>query len=285
MPNNNTPNNEWEKQYQREYRRIVQAINRQKKLGYFVPEEIKPVAPTKKKTVTQHDVETLIQLTPKKIRKSSIYVDKETGESFEGLDVVNSHHKARPSKAKVGQTGTQKAQPKLPHIKETGERKRKKKQKQKTPQQDTPKQNVPETPTFSPPTPTAPPIENNLNKQIVDTISAMLSEWQPAPHWHASFLQRKTENYHKILSLWNEILDTEGEYEVAYRLESNATELIRLLERLLYSSDSTIEDDFNMGRFIELLIGRALTAVESDWYSEMAREAAMDSLRGENTLG
>ena len=113
----------------------------------------------------------------------------------------------------------------------------------------------------------------------------MLSEWNPAPYWHASFLQRKTENYHKIRALWNETLETEGEYEVGYRLEQNASEFMRLIERLLYASDSSVEDDFNMGRFIELLIGRPLTAFESDAYTEMARESAMDSLRGENSIG
>ena len=269
MPKNNTPMSEWEYQYQREYNRIIQAINRQKKLGYFVPEEIIPLKPSSVKNVTPEQVEKLIEITPQKIRKSSIYIDKETGEAFKGLDVVNSHHKAKPSEAKIRQSNALNTEPQTTtHSKHI-----------------TPKQTTQPTESFTPPEPSTAPKDHALNTQIVDTINRMLSEWQPAPYWHTSFLQRKVENYHKISTLWEETLETEGEYEVAYRLESNATEIIRLLERLLYSSDSTIEDDFNMGRFIELLIGRSLTAVESDAYSELAREAAMDSLRGENSLG
>ena len=108
MSNKNTPMSEWEDQYKREYNRIIQAINRQKKLGYFVPEEVHPIKPSKKKTITPEDVERLIEITPKKIRKSSIYIDKETGEGFQGLDVVKSHHVAKPSKAKISEPTTPK---------------------------------------------------------------------------------------------------------------------------------------------------------------------------------
>lgn len=269
MPNSNTPKNELEQQYEREYRRIIQAANRQRKLGYYIPPAVLPIKPSKVKNITPQDVERMIELTPQKIRKSSIFIDTESGEAFEGLDVVNSNHKAKPSTAKVRENSTEKInspKPKNPkqYTSPTTTQKTKSKKKRKE---------------------NAPPKENNLNMQIVDTINNMLDNWTPAPYWHASFLQRKTENYHKIQALWRETLETEGEYEVAYRLENNATELLRLLERLLYSSDSTVEDDFNLGRFVELLIGRALTAIESDAYNESAREAAIEALRGENSVG
>lgn len=262
MKDNYTPKSEWEQQYEREYKRITQAIRRQTKLGYYVPKEVKPTPPSKVKTFSQSAVEDLIKITPKEIRKNSIWIDKENGEAFEGLDIVKSSHIAKPSKAKVS---THKKKRKK-QINEPTVRKRKRKNK------NTEKVS-------------APPKENNLNMQIIDTINRLLDEWQPAPYWHNTFLERKTVNYHRISTLWKEILSNEGEYEVAYRLESNATEFIRLVERLLYSSDSTVEDDFNMGRFIELLINRPLSAYESDMYTEMAREAAMDSLRGENSIG
>ena len=262
MSDNYTPKNEWEQQYEREYKRITQAIRRQEKLGYFVPEEVKPIPPSKVKVMSPTEVERLIKLTPKEIRKHSVWIDQDTGEAHQGLDIVNSHHKARPSTAKI----TERKAKKPKQIKEPVQRKSRKKKKKE-------------------PENTAPPKENNLNMQIIDTINRLLDEWQPAPYWHSTFLERKTVNYHRISTLWKEILLTEGEYEVAYRLESHATEFIRLVERLLYSSDSTVEDDFNMGRFIELLANRPLTAHESDMYTEMAREAAMDSLRGENSIG
>lgn len=262
MSDKYTPKSEWEQQYEREYKRITQAIRRQKKLGYYVPEDVKPVAPSKVKTFSQQDVENLIRLTPKEIRKKSAWIDKESGEVFYGLDVVKSRHTPKPSVAKVDGYRKKKTR----QISEPTKRKSRKKKITKDIE-------------------VAPPKENNLNRQIIDNISSLLDEWQPAPYWHASFLVRKTVTYHTISALWKEVLATEGEYEVAYRLEEHAQELLRIVERLLYSSDSSVEDDFNMGRFIELLIQRPLTSAESDMYSEMARESAMDSLRGENSIG
>lgn len=278
MSNKNTPNSALFQQYEREYKRIRQVIRRQKKLGYIVPEDLIPTSPSKVRTVTQSDVDSLIQLTPQAIRKKSTYVDAYTGEAFEGLDVVVSHHKAKPSEAKVKER-----KPKKPRqISPPTERKRKRKRKGESTQEKTSKRgrkNKKNEPEY------APPKENTLNTQIIDSINQLLSEFEAAPYWRGSFLERKYTNYHRISALWEETITAEGEYEVAFRLENNATEFMRIVERLLYASDSTIEDDFNMSRFVELLIGRALTADESDYYSEMAREAALDTLRGDNSIG
>lgn len=115
MPRNTNPKSKWYDQYAKEYRRITQAIRRQEKLGYFIPEEIKPVKPSEMTSIRKSDVQRLIKLTPKKIRKESVYVDTETGEAFPGLDIVKSHHKAKPSKAKSKSTASKKKRkPKKP---------------------------------------------------------------------------------------------------------------------------------------------------------------------------
>lgn len=106
MPKSNTPRSKWYDQYSKEYRRITQAIRRQEKLGYFIPDEVKPVKPSEMQTIRKADVDRLIRTTPKKIRKQSVYVDTDTGEAFPGLDVVKSNHKAKPSKAKTRSTKT-----------------------------------------------------------------------------------------------------------------------------------------------------------------------------------
>ena len=117
MPRNTNPKSKWYEQYAKEYRRITQAIRRQEKLGYFVPEEVKPVKPSEMSTIRKSDVQNLVKLTPEKIRKKSVFVDTDTGEAFPGLDIVKSHHKAKPSKAKPKST----------------KRKKKRKAKQPTP--------------------------------------------------------------------------------------------------------------------------------------------------------
>ena len=104
MPKNNTPKSKWYDQYSKEYRRITQAIRRQEKLGYFIPDKVKPVKPSEMQTIRKSDVDRLIRMTPKKIRKESVYVDTSTGEAFPGLDIVKSTHKAKPSKAKTRST-------------------------------------------------------------------------------------------------------------------------------------------------------------------------------------
>lgn len=136
MSKNYTPKNELELQYEREHKRILQAIRRQEKLGYIVPEDVRPKSPAKTKNITATEVENLIKLTPKEIRKKSVWVDQDTGEAFDELDVVNSHHKAKPSTAQV--SGVKIAEPKK--ITEPKQRKPRKKKKKKTPPKTTTQQ-------------------------------------------------------------------------------------------------------------------------------------------------
>ena len=116
MPRKNTHKSKWFEQYTKEYKRISQAIRRQEKIGYTIPDEIRPVKPSGMRNITKRDVQRLIRLTPQKIRKSSWYTDPQgAGETFYGLDVVKSHHKAKPSKAKTPALKTKKKRkPKKP---------------------------------------------------------------------------------------------------------------------------------------------------------------------------
>lgn len=68
------------KQYQHEYQRIMQAIRRQEAKGFFVPEELKPVQPSKAGYISQSTVEQLRGISPEVIRQSSIRTDPDTGE-------------------------------------------------------------------------------------------------------------------------------------------------------------------------------------------------------------
>lgn len=116
MTRKNTPRSKWIEQYTKEYKRISQAIRRQEKLGYTIPDEIRPVKPSEMPKIRKTDVQRLIRLTPQKIRKSSWYTDPQgTGETFYGLDVVKSHHKAKPSKEKTPiSKSKKKSKPKKP---------------------------------------------------------------------------------------------------------------------------------------------------------------------------
>ena len=116
MPKNINPKSKWYDQYAKEYRRITQAISRQEKLGYTVPDNVRPIKPSEMQNIRKSDVQKLINLTPQKIRKSSWYTEPDgMGETYFGLDVVKSHHKAKPSEAKSKQAKPKKkCKPKKP---------------------------------------------------------------------------------------------------------------------------------------------------------------------------
>lgn len=108
MSKSTTPKSKWYEQYEREYKRINQAIRRQQKLGYYVPEEVKPVKPSAMPKILKKDVDKLVRLTPKAIRKKSYWIDSDTGEAFLGLDIVKSNHKPKPSSAKTRKSSNKK---------------------------------------------------------------------------------------------------------------------------------------------------------------------------------
>lgn len=115
MPRKNTRASKWLEQYTKEYKRISQAIRRQEKLGYTIPDDIRPVKPSEMHNIRKIDVQRLMRLTPQKIRKSSWYTDPQGyGETIYGLD-VKSHRKAKPSKTKTPSSKTKKkSKPKKP---------------------------------------------------------------------------------------------------------------------------------------------------------------------------
>lgn len=253
MPNNDTPKSPIELQYEREYRRATQALRRQKKYGYTIPEEVLPIKPSKMKKVTPEDVANLERLTPKFIREHSYYIDTSTGEAVYGLDVVKSHHKAKPSKAT---------------IKNTNKRKRKSsKSTTKKPKTVSPKYKD-----------KIPPKEVNLNTQIINDITALLDTFQPPAYWRDSMRARKYGIHATLSLLWEEVLNIEGEYQVAYRLEQHAEELRKVTNRLLYESGNDYTEQPDMGRFGELVFGKPFTQAESDYYSDYAYQASMQAM-------
>ena len=64
-------------EYMKERKRIQQAITREKKSGYIVPESLLPDIP---KRITKASINRLKKITPKTIRSKSELVDFTTGE-------------------------------------------------------------------------------------------------------------------------------------------------------------------------------------------------------------
>lgn len=72
--NKKTPN---QKAYQKERRRLLQAIRRAEKQGYIFPEDIVPEVP---KRVTKKQLEKAQKTKPKQLYKKAVFVYQETGE-------------------------------------------------------------------------------------------------------------------------------------------------------------------------------------------------------------
>lgn len=273
MADNYTPKSEWEQQYEREYKRIMQTIRRQTKLGYHVPESVKPTPPSKVKAFSSTQVKRLEQLTPKEIRKHSVWVDTGTGEAYPGLDVVNSNHKAKPSVANVDPNRKKRDKSKTAKIEyentPTNKEKKKVKKKQKTKIDKGEKREE-----------SAPPIENNLNMQIIEQITSMLEDWHPASYWPTTYAERKATYRCTIYDKWMQAIETEGAFELAFRLENRAEMYHRMIDRVIHFSDSVSEDLMNLNEIISFLTGTKLTAEESDKYAS----EAYDYLR-ENFIG
>ena len=64
-------------EYMKERKRIQQAISRQKKSGYIIPENLLPDIP---KRITKASINSLKKITPKTIRSKSELIDFTTGE-------------------------------------------------------------------------------------------------------------------------------------------------------------------------------------------------------------
>ena len=71
MKNGSTNPEQLKQQYTKEYKRIMQAVKRQQKMGYIVPENVRLIAPPSKAEITEKSVEKLTKLTPNYIRSIS----------------------------------------------------------------------------------------------------------------------------------------------------------------------------------------------------------------------
>lgn len=246
MSNKYTPMSEIELQYRKEYTRAKQAIRRQQKIGYSIPNELLPISPGKLKTPTQKDLQKVSELTPKFIREHSYLIDEDSGEAVYGLDIVKSHHKAKPSQMSIKQTA-----------------KKQKKQKTVSPQFED----------------RIPPKEVNLNSQIIEDITNLIATFDPRPWWRDNMRARKYGIHATLSLLWGEVLEGfDDQYELAFRIEQKAEELRKVTNRLLYDSDSGYDDSPDMGRFGEIVFGKPFTQAESDYYSDYAYNASMQAM-------
>ena len=232
-------------EYTKEYRRVTQAIRRQRKAGYVVSKSITPKAPSELKRITPQQIARLKTITPLTIREKS-------------------------KAPKVPQNPPSK-QPKKPTPKPP------KKPTPKPPKKPTPKPPKEEAPPYS-----SPSKENTFNIRVIEDITDMLENWFPARHWNHEFAQYKATLRTTLLHKWQNAIAKEGIYALSYRLENNAHLYRSMVDRVIHFSDSPEEDRMNLNEIITFLTGSPLTAEEADEYSSEAYDTIRDMLIGDS---
>jgi hypothetical protein len=203
-----------QKAYQKERRRLLQAVRRAEKQGYIFPEDIVPELP---KRVTKKQLEKIQKTKPKQLYKKAEFVYQETGE------VVS----AEQRKQEVKQEAIRKA-------KETRKRKAKETRIRKK------KISTPSVPTYYP------------TISIIDTIRDRISELTREAKPPIPIENRKNELlaiFEDNITLYS---DNITEYE--HYLEAHESEIAELLNVISYDSNAEqISASFvSLGRILNM---------------------------------
>ena len=115
--------------------------------------------------------------------------------------------------------------------------------------------------------PIQPPQYPVASYEILNNVYQSISQWVPASNYTDYFKQVKERDKNVLQNMLNGAVRQEGEDVIAARLESYATEVIAIVEEVLYgSSEDKIQGDFS--RFSNILYGRSLTNDESKQLAE-----------------
>lgn len=245
MKNGSTNPEQLKQQYTKEYKRIMQAVKRQQKLGYIVPENVRLIAPPSKAEITEKSVAKLTTITPNYIRTIS--------ETDEKTIVPKQRKNSTQEKTKSGKS----KKPSIENIEAKKVRTPSKRIKSNTfrspfrggrTQKQTeriPKKN-----------------EANLNSHIIGEVRGILDTYHPPAHGTPSFIAQKESDYNYLINLLDTTIEQDGEYETAYRIEEQADDFFKTMDKLLHASGSKDEEIEWRNIVARIIKGRALTIDE-----------------------
>lgn len=121
---------------------------------------------------------------------------------------------------------------------------------------------------------------DSLNISIIGRITELLSTFDTNKLTHnwKSYIAHKEKLYEFLKSKWDDTLEAEGEFEVAYRLEKSAELFYSLTEKLLYASSSTQNETVDISAWTSLLFGGPISDIESMEISEQLEAAGLTHL-------
>lgn len=245
-----------------ERRRIQQFVRRATKRGYSFPSNAVPNIP---KTVTEKTLEKFKSIRPQTLYKKAIYTSPE-GTVIKGT--VRKKQELSEASKKGAETKRKNYVQNLLRMSREADR-----------ALEAYREEYPELELYEQfaegiaPTPET--------DTVLHEIETMIENWQVNPAWTPAFVIIKTEDKNRLKSTLNGVLEREGREAVAKRCQDNATEVVRLAERVLYGSGNEYKvrgvDGVNQDiqRFATIIGGRSPTVAESMAYTEEAEATAV----------
>lgn len=116
---------------------------------------------------------------------------------------------------------------------------------------------------------------------VLDNITELIRTWSPQSNWTPYFSSVKNKDKNILSNILEGAISQEGEQAVARRLNNHATEIMDIVNRILYESGGKTGRDqtqLDLQRFSQIIMGRRLTVEESKNMTEIA-----ETMNGENT--
>lgn len=113
---------------------------------------------------------------------------------------------------------------------------------------------------------------------ILDQVKSMINSWQPDPRWSNQLTSIKQEDVNILDSILMGAIGEQGTVQVARNINENGTELLQLINQILYESGNKFKLSgregvrYSIQRVRDIIYGRASTVRESIELTELAEK-------------
>lgn len=97
---------------------------------------------------------------------------------------------------------------------------------------------------------------------ILHNVRATINAWSPGSTWSEYWKNVKENDKNKLVSMLDKTVESEGFNTVARRLQTNADDIERIVNSILYGSDEE-QTQFDLIHFATIILGRSLSVEES----------------------
>lgn len=119
----------------------------------------------------------------------------------------------------------------------------------------------------------------NETTLVLDMIREYIKNWAPSNLWSDWFTDVKGKDKNILERILNGAITNDGEDAVAQRCQEHATELLEIVESVLYNSGGKKGRDtitFDLVRFSAIVMGRSLTQYESEELTNLSEMSEVE---------